>query len=217
MTNSQLAKAWAVIGLFALLFSLDSWLRTQGLSPMFGSKLPQPDQRSAAALFGFIVTAILIGTLLKVANVYTQRLSPSNLASRLPVAFYETLDTSQPEAITYQRLMFFAFHVVPLVAMAHFLHIVLSDSYVVKAACELGNMTPISLWTWPDPYVLNDGYRLACCDGVTFFPVLEPVLLISVAFLLLVFSLRYWLLLRVRPTLIDSDKSESEECNNERQ
>lgn len=207
MTNSQLAKAWTAVGLFTLLFCLDSWLRTQGLSPMFGSELPH-NQRQAAALFGFVVTALLTSALLRIAFIYTRRFPPGELAFRLPIAFYETLDTSQPEAKSFQRLTFFAFHIVPLAAMGHFLRVVLDSTYVVAAECDAGNATPNSLWSYPDPYMWDNGYRLGSCNGVTFFPVFEPVLLMAIGFALLAFSLRYWVFLCVSRTQVDSSRIE---------
>ncbi len=79
MNDQQLAKAWSTIGLFLLVFSVDSWLRTQGLAPIFGSKLPHTE-RVASALLGFIINAFASGLLLRVAFASTHRQSSGTLA-----------------------------------------------------------------------------------------------------------------------------------------
>lgn len=195
MSDIQLAKAWSTIGLFLLVFSLDSWLRTQGLSPIFGSHLPHTE-RAAAALIGFTVNIIAAFILLRIAFSFTRRQPSGKLAARLPIAFYVNLDTADKDAVTFQRTMYFLFHIFPLFATFHFLRIILSSQYYISAECKNHQDKGISQWLWPDPYIWDNGFRLDNCNGVTFFPVLEPVLLLTLAGMLVAWNVRYFCLLR---------------------
>ncbi len=195
MNDIQLAKAWSTIGLFLLVFSLDSWLRTQGLSPIFGSHLPHTE-RTAAALLGVIINVIAAALLLRIAFSFTRRQPSGKLAARLPIAFYVSLETADKNAVSFQRIMYFLFHIFPLFAIFHFLKIVLSSQYYMSAECDNLQCKGVSLWQWPDPYIWDNGFRLDNCNGVTFFPVLEPVLLVAVVSILVAWNVRYFFLLR---------------------
>lgn len=214
MTDTQLCKVWTTTGLFLLALSLDSWLRTQGLEPMFGSKLPH-DDRTASALLGFIFTGAGMGLLLRIAFFYTSRQQTGSLSSRLPIAFFATLDTSKKESIFYQRTFYLLFNTLPLMAMFHFYKLVIDSKYFVNDGCVKLKSPAFSVWEWPQgDYIWNNGYRLNNCDGLTFFPLLEPILMTLVGLLIIAISVRYFLTLigreRLRPFTKNFNSSKDE-------
>lgn len=195
MNESQLCKAWTTIGLFTLIFSLDSWMRVQGSNPIFGSSLPHKDGTASALLGFFIVTIGIIG-LLRISFAFTSRQPSGNLPSRLPIAFFDRLDTSEKDAILYQRFMYFLFHIFPLLASIHFIHIILSSNYYIVEECKKGLERAVNLWVFPENYVWDNGYRLGSCDGVTFFPGIQPGLLLIIGFFIVGLNIHYFFKLR---------------------
>jgi hypothetical protein len=195
MNESQLCKAWTTVGLFLLVFSLDSWLRVQGVNPIFGSSLPHKES-VASALLGFLISSIGILVLIRISHSYTSQQPSGSLSSRLPIAFYNSLDTSNKDAILFQRLMYFLFHIFPLIAALHFIHIILSSDYHIVEDCKAGLNEGVKLWIFPENYVWSDGYRLENCKGVTVFPLFEPVLLIFLSLIVTGLNIYYFIRLR---------------------
>lgn len=190
MTNAQLNKLWTTISCFVLIFSVDSWMRTQGIEPIFGSKLPH-SQRIASAVFGYLVTSISMFFQFYVAKIYSLRQSGSFL-SRLPIAFFKSLNMDQSESKFYQLFMYFFMYIVPFFALIHFFSIITKGSYHVYNDC-CSNIINVSysVWKWPEKYILDEGFRLGSCDGISFFPVIEPLLLAIMGIANIVLNLRY--------------------------
>ena len=190
MNDIQLCKVWTVLGLFISVFTLDSWMRTQGLDPLFGSSLPH-NQRPASAIFRFVVIVVLAPLHLYTAITYSKR-QVGSFHNKVPIAFFVSLDTKATEAKIFQSLMYFALHIFPVLGVIHFYRLILASVYVLQADCRMGiEDRAFSVWTLPATYVWDNGYRLGDCEGVTFFPLIQPVFFTLLALALLLMNLHF--------------------------
>lgn len=190
MNDEQLSRAWSVTSAFFLFFALDSWLRTQGLNPVFGSTLPH-DQRFAAALFGLLICCVVSFFQLRLANAYAQRNTRRGI-ERLPIAFFKSLDFSTAEGRQYQKVFFVAFHILPIAAIIHFFHLNMIAEYFTMEECKNGSgAIAYNVWLLPPSYDYTDGYRLGDCSGVTYFPMIEPILITLLFLVVIIANVRF--------------------------
>lgn len=170
MTLDQIRQVWTAVGIFIAFFALDTWLRTQGLEPIFGSRLPS-EQRAASAVLGLVVTGVGSMYLLYMARLFQTR-SEGRWTDRVPVAFLKRLDTGRAESRHYQRLFVTLFHVLPLLASIHFMRITLNAGYVTTSECKIArakSQDSVAEFTLLDPVgskrlasqgIVSDGARV---------------------------------------------------------
>ncbi len=191
MNKDQLAKAWATVSVALLLFTVDSWLRIQGLDPIFGSELPHTGRRSAA-LFALVITSGMIWFQVKIANWYLSQCEPGPLLGRFPVAFFKTIDLSLSGGKHYQRFFFLVFHVLPLFALVHFYRVILGSKYYDRSLGQSCENTAYGFWSKPPTLGWEGNYRLGSCDGISFYPPSEPWILTIVFAASLILSFKYF-------------------------
>ena len=186
MTNKQLAKLWAAIAAILLFYLINSYLATQGGEPLFDTKLVAK-AREPIALFAIIIGAPLLLLSALTAQLYATRSETSeSWFGRLPVFWFDAIDVNSPEGRWYQRLTLFIFTILPTLSFIHFFRIVIAAD--VCASKPVAH--PSGAWDWSALKSINDPARLggvltqvqgsapSCDNGTTFFPFVEPLLLL---------------------------------------
>ena len=161
---------------------LNSYLVTQGGEPVFGAQL-FVKAREPIALFAIIIGAPLLILSAMIARLYATRIKKKGLA-RIPLFWFDEIDTNSPEGRWYQRLVILVFTVLPALSFLHFIYIVISGN-----VCAHGHITTV----WDSTAMgFNDAVRLGgelstsgvpggptdCAHGITFFPIVEPIVLV---------------------------------------
>jgi hypothetical protein len=220
VTPQQISKVWTVISLALLYYALNTYLVTQGGTPIFGATLIVTN-RIPAAMMAIPICSILLllGSLIGMRYAGKSRVG---WADRIPLVGFEHVDTTSREAKFYQSAMLVFFSVLPLVALIHFWS-VFGEAYAVTT-----KNPPVaipSIWNWSALTSLNDPARICnifhiqqgasgapptiSCEGTnTLLPGLEPtvfaILTVAAVGTTLLF---WWRIFRSKPAtrLTESD------------
>jgi len=178
MTQSQLGKIWVAIGLFVLYYSLNSWIVCQGGEEIFGAKLVLPT-RIPAAFIAIPICSVALMAWTIVGTTYAHR-SHGAWHHRIPVVFFDGIETGTTEGRIYQGTCFFVVLLLTLGALAHFWDVVSGATVLASKA----PFEPVSLWDsgtlgdWNDPARICtsvDPKTGACVEGCTFYRFSSPV------------------------------------------
>ena len=194
MTQEQLSKLWSAIGALLLYYTLNSYLATQGAEPVFPAPL-LTKAREPIAIFAILIGAPLLFLVASVGRVFASRAAGPSLG-RIPVLWFDKIDSDSPEGRWYQRLALTAFTMLPALSFLHFFRILTTAD--VCASFPTAHKT--TAWSLTAFTTLNDPARLGglltrdpapphemmCQGGVTFFPLVEPLAL------LLLIVCAYW-------------------------
>ncbi len=183
MNQEHLAKLWRAIGAVLLFYSLNSYLATQGGETVFSVKL-FVKAREPIALFGIIIGAPLLFLGAVVGRSFASRSGPT-WHNRIPVVWFNEIDTASSEGRWYQRIMIVGLTILPALSLIHFFLIVEAASVCVRSSPA----RTTNVWDWSALETLDDPTRIGgilnraaqppiCENGVTFFPVVEPLVLL---------------------------------------
>lgn len=212
MTQSQLAKIWVSLGLFLLYYSLNSWIVTQGGQEIFGAKLVL-STRVPAALIAIPLCSVVMMAWAIVGTFYARR-DGQTWYYRIPVAFFDSIDTGSAEGRIYQAANFGLVLILPLCALAHFWDIVLSAPLLSTgpAPHAVGLWDWNALGNWDNPARLCgalEGDGTKCVDGCTILPAVEPGLFALLSAGAVVLSLRnLWAILHPEKRTISEAESD---------
>ena len=155
MSKKDLTKIWQMLSKYLVIYALATWAVTQGSQLDLGIAIKQTGY--VAALFGFLICTPLYGICLWLAGQYAHIYGSTTWHSRLPqVGLEDELDFTKPVGRMYQRLVFFFFVLIPLLAITHFYRKVLVAPIFDKASSthvDIWNLVPISS-------LVTDAYRL---------------------------------------------------------
>ena len=104
--------------------------------------------------------------------------------NRIPVVWFDKIDTASSEGRWYQTIIIVSFIILPALSLIHFFLIVEAASVCVRSSPpRTTNVWDLSaIETLDDPTSGNDLNRVVqpsiCENGVTFFPVVEPLVLL---------------------------------------
>jgi hypothetical protein len=205
MTSQQISKVWTVLSLALLYYALNTYLVTQGGTPIFGATLIV-STRIPAAMMGIPICSMLLLLLCSLIGMDYARKNRSDWADRIPLVGFEQIDTASREAKFYQGTVLTLLSVLPIVALVHFWS-------VFSEACAVTTRNPPtlipSIWSWSALTSLNDpapvcnifhmqpgasgAPSIISCEGTnTLLPGLEPtafaVLTVAAAGVLIVLS-----------------------------
>lgn len=198
MTPAHLTRLWLAVGLVLVFYSTNSWIAGQGGKPVLDMDLID-DRPVTGALIAIFVCTVLL-TLLCWIGIAFARKAPqaSGWHARMPVIGLEGLDTASPEGKTYQRFFLTLLIGLPVAALVYFTDQVMGARVFDHdmPGARLQPLDPVSLST-----IFSDGYwdhRFRIGEdaekAVTWFPVLEPML---IGLLLLLAAVSVLLFLRV--------------------
>lgn len=175
MNVAQLSKLWLVVGTLLLFYALNSWIVTQGGDPIFSGSVISKD-RAPAAVVAIPVGSILLALASAVGWLHATRAS-GKWHSRIPIAFFETLDMNRLEARVYQASMLVALSLVPTLALVHFWSIFVTEAVVFRdgsVARSGGVLQWAKLTTLDNPAVICSRFDEGVCEGdATILPGLE--------------------------------------------
>lgn len=197
MTEAHLARLWIVVGLFLVFYSLNTWIVSQGGKALFGVELLD-DQPVTSALVAIPICAVLLVLQCRIGMAYADRSGMRRQwHARTPVVGLDGLKTGSREGKLYQAFFLILFVIVPVAALGYFVDQVLGGTvYDRVAKTEHSPLAAVDWATiasasyWDDRFRLGEGPDKA----VTWFPVVEPVLL----GLLLLLAAAHVVLLAVR-------------------
>jgi hypothetical protein len=186
MTSQQISKVWTVLSLALLYYALNTYLVTQGGTPIFGATLIVSN-RIPAAMMGIPICSVLL-LLCSLIGMDYARKSRSNWADRIPLVGFEQIDTGSREAKFYQGAILMLLSVLPVIALIHFWS-VFSEAYAVTTKNPPAVIP--SIWSWSALTSLSDPARVCnilhiqpgasgapptiSCEGTnTLLPGLEP-------------------------------------------
>lgn len=171
-------KWWTTTGLFLLYLSFNGYSRVQSWKlslPGFDFKDFSPH---ATALLVIVITLPLIYSLQKITIFYIRSsIPPYSIAESLPSAFNSNLDFSHSISKSHQYLFFFLFFIFPGITIIHL------TRYFWDGCTKLENcMSP------KNPILIfRNNYEYY---GVTFFPFIEPLAILSISIFSIYFLLK---------------------------
>jgi len=193
MTRAHYGTLWTAIGTILVFYTLNAWIATQGGQPLFDVNLIEA-RAELSGFFAIPLCAALLALLSEIGLRYARRSEDAaRWHDRMPVVGLTGLNTASREGRAYQCFFLFAFILVPILGLVHFLN--KTNRLVVfdRRSCEQVSAfalpaEPLRWSTW------NDGYRIGVAipdpcgrapGSVTWLPVIEPLifgLLIALAF-----------------------------------
>jgi hypothetical protein len=177
MKAAHYAKLWTQFGKYLVIIALATWSIVQGGPELFGAS-PLGKRPVIAALFGIVVCAPLLALVARIGSRFAAQNPAALWPGRIPVSFLKGLDVSTRDGKIYQSFFLVAFAVIPAAALLHFLRVVLNSKIT-----ERGGQTDIGHFDLGHiDWCFCDRYRIGEDDGVTYFPVVEPALLLLLCF-----------------------------------
>lgn len=182
MSDEQLIKIWGISTLVLLFYVINTWISSQGAHPILDIELLDP-RRVPGALMALIVSPPLLALAAAIGSIYCTRHSKNSFWHAVPTPGIGALEPTKIEARIYIIVQLFVAYVLPILSFIHFFDIVFN----AKVCARHLDLPDLSVWSIPDLWQLNSGYRLdgwdaaamKCNTGVTFWPLVEPMLLIA--------------------------------------
>ncbi len=187
MKPAHLTTIWTVLSVFLLAYAASVVAYTQG-GATTTPKIPIIDLplviegRAPAAVTGLVICTLVLILSAAVGWIYARQGKLfDRWYSRIPVVGLKDMTPGDRLSQIYQGVVLFVFLVPPIYAIVHFWRIML-DARVVTT-----DSTPkptAGIWDWSALTSLNDPARICalttgdCKPASTYFPGLEPVVLI---------------------------------------
>lgn len=178
-TKNSLTTIWSSLSVFLVFYSLDSWLATQGQKPLFSRII---DERpSIAALFGIPVGSVLLLLSIWMLFSYMKHFHRDTWDSKYPLFSNLELNTGTRESKIFQGFCLFIFLIIPIAAQVHFMNKFLGGTAIFKDNCASVSVSIYKLYC-PTIFFQKgcDIFRYGEIEGVTFFPLYQPVLYVSI-------------------------------------
>lgn len=180
MTPLQLNSIWRWSVLLCVMTAIDVVSSLQGGPALFGSRLAEAQNNAFLTIAGILILSGLLALATHAAAAYGNHrdIRSNPWHERLPPTFFETLDTRDKLARNVVTTVAFVAVLFPLIALTH-CWFELSERDVL---CRTGNTPhPFDLTAFAD-IGLNNPCKIldpgvADDDGVTWWPILAPVLL----------------------------------------
>lgn len=205
MTQKSYVQLWSALILFLLGYTLNVWLYLQGAKPFFSPALFH-EQRAGVAIIALIVIPVAHALSHHVASRHAVQFG-NYWTTRLPIVFVDGLFERSRDAKIYQGSIIVLVVLLPFFAMFHISSAVIDMSKPLYCrAVEDGNFEKQDGGIWqlaPDAKFDDDcrigydpgssqkaGDEVKALHGVTFFPVVEPLVIIVLFFIDLALALR---------------------------
>jgi hypothetical protein len=175
MSPKDYSKIWGFIGKYLVAVTLATWATVQGAPGLFG--INAADKYSLiAALFGIVICAPLLVVMGYVGAQYAKSIDHKTWAGRIPVVGLSEIDFRSRDGKLFQGFFLIAYVLVPAGGLVHFVRTLLMASvFTRQGRTPIGHFSIAHLdWT------LGDQVRVGEGEGVTYFPVIEPLFLLSV-------------------------------------
>ncbi|GHG25280.1 hypothetical protein [Paracoccus aerius] len=210
MTAAHYSRLWLAVGLVLVFYSLNSWIAGQGGKPIFNIELVD-DRPVASALIALPICTLLL-TLLCRIGVCFAKASPRARSwhERMPLVGLDGVRTGSPEGRLYQGFFLLIFVGLPSAALVYFADRV-RKAKVFDTLNGCDDMTPfdavplsmiLSRPYWDDRFRLGRSLE----DAVTWFPILEPIVLAILVALALVNVVRLLYVLFAEPRHVPRGK-----------
>lgn len=200
MDKKSVTKLWFGIGVVLSFYAINTWLSSQGANPFLSITLLD-DRRAVGALFGIFICSPLAILLSSIGEMFIEKFGGQGWPERIPVVWLETLDTSTREGRLYQGVLLFLFVVLPALSLLHFFNVVVGTEIRDTTACS-----PLRFWDVVCPE--GDRYRFGERGGVTFFPIVEPIMVLAL-FLYAEFRVCRYLRVIFKSSMPERNKSEA--------
>lgn len=194
MKPDQLNAVWRWAGLLTLTVAFDIWSETQGGPALFGAAISQAENKSLMLILGLLAVSLLVLLTTSAGRRYaTDRdIRPLPWHGRIPPTFFDSLDTRDPLARNMVCATLIIFLSVSISASIHF-WLELSESLVRCGSTD--DIHPLSLSAVRELVTLDDPCRIRdpgqiSTDGVTWFPVVQPLIMAVIWLAALVQSAR---------------------------
>jgi hypothetical protein len=204
MTPHQMSKVWTVLSLALLYYAMNTYLVTQGGSPIFGATLIVTN-RIPAAMMGIPICSVLLILSSLIGWDYAAK-NGASWADRVPLVGFENINTASREAKFYQGTMLATMSVLPVIALIHFWSVFL-EAYAVTTKNPPAQIP--SIWSWSALTSLNDPARVCnifhaqpgapgapptiSCEGSnTLLPGLEPTFLAVLSLIAAGVTILFW-------------------------
>jgi hypothetical protein len=177
--SSTLLKIYGTLGaaLFSFAFNL-FWLERTGASIL--KQIVPHTKTPSAVLIGVIAISVVSLFLLLIVERYWRLFINRPWYDRLPGAFVDPPNPSDPLAKAIKLSAFALFIVAPAYIAAHFVHELWSMPIVDRRDFFHGLLfhTPTLAFTSEGTFSGDNRFRIDVRDGVSFFPMVEPILIV---------------------------------------
>ena len=149
---------------------------SQGANPILDVELLD-DRPRLEALFAILVTAPLLILLTIVGIAHARAVDRQGWHARLPVVWLDGVDTRTAGGRAYQAVFLVLFVLLPALALLHFANKVAGATVVRRSdGATLGPFDLVPAYNpFDDPYRIGDTPDAS--EGVSWYPVIEPILL----------------------------------------
>ena len=184
--STRLSVIWLVITFIACYYSLSMWIASQHQQTPLGMLIDvRPVQGSLVAI---VLVGVLTGLALRVLRRHMLMNRDENRLRRLPTFPVEPINPNDGfvKALGSAKIFMVVF---PIAALVHFYDKIIGHGKL--ALCDdSGVVVKVGFWDFPETlighkYCFGQGYKDAAVDGVTFFPLVEPIVLGLLAFWIL--------------------------------
>lgn len=177
MRKSDYAKLWTAVGIVVCFISLNAWIASQGGRPMFSQGIIE-ERLVLSALLAIPFVAILLALEAEIGIRHARRSRRTVWHGRLPVVWLTGLNTSSREGQLYQGFFLFAFILIPLAALVHFVDESFEAVVLHRASGAVGTLRHPpggeGFWGFGDDFRI--GTHAVASDMVTWWPVWGPVI-----------------------------------------
>jgi hypothetical protein len=158
---------------------LNVWLYLQGAKPFFEPALFH-DQRAGITVIALVIIPVTHAISHLIARRHAVQFG-NHWTTRLPLVFVDELVEGSRDAKIYQGSVMALAIVLPFLALAH-VGLEFSD-LANPLHCRIGDkFQEAGIWAWPSEAKIDGdcrvGYRPPTEGGVTFIPVVEPLIII---------------------------------------
>lgn len=198
MNPQQISKLWSVVGGVLLYYALNSWLVSQGGNEIFGVKLVHSG-RVPVAMLAILICAVLLIAASLIGRLFARR-AASSWYERIPVVGFDAIRTGSPEGRIYQLAMMVLLSLIPSLSLIHF-WLVFTAGKVVTTGSNA--RVASGIWDISALQGVNDparicadlaaGPSIACENGTTFFPIVEPLILAVITIVAFLATVAHWL------------------------
>jgi hypothetical protein len=182
MDAQQYQKLWNYLAIVLLFYSVNTYLSSQGAAVVLDIKLLD-ERRIPGAVFGFFICSTLLVVLLKVGIAYSRLSREKTWHGKIPTLFFDGLDHSQTSAKRYQLCSIIGVIVLPILALTHFVKIIVSARIFTKGGTELKAISTDNInieilnILWSKSFRIGNSYS----QGVDWAPIFQPLLMIALS------------------------------------
>jgi len=199
MNTQHYEKIWAFVALVLVFYSVNTYLSSQGAETVLNIKLLD-ERRIPGAVFGFFVCSLLLIFLLNIGISFARLKQSEVWQARIPTLFFDDLNHNLKSAKLYQHISIFVVLVLPSLSLVHFVRIILNANIFIDKEYKL---KILALDTYNSKNVVlffNNDTRIgdSYCEGITWFPIAQPFLIIILSIILIYFWIKFMKTLKLK-------------------